>query len=378
MDVLKISSDLMSFRSISPKSAGSLEYVKKILDSWGFDCQLLEFGENKVKNLYATLSSGKGPNVCFAGHTDVVPPGDEKEWDSEPFTPLVKNGILYGRGASDMKTAIAAFLVSSKKFIDLNENFNGSISFLLTADEEGDADYGTKHVVDWLIKKKKKINYCLVGEPTNPNILGEMIKVGRRGSLNGEIIIKGKQGHVAYPEKCKNPIDDLLRVCLSLNEKLDDGSKTFQPSKLTITSIDVGNNVTNLIPNSVKVKFNVRFNDNFKSNDIIKILRNRLNSLKCKYELKTKVSGESFFNFSEKLTEAIVHAVKKVTKNNPELSTSGGTSDARFISKICPVIEFGIVGKTMHQINENISIVDIKNLSEIYFLFLTNIFKDKF
>ena len=378
MDVLKISSDLMSFRSISPHSEGSLEYVKKLLEGWDFDCHLLEFGENKVKNLYASYSSGNGPNVCFAGHTDVVPPGDIKEWDSEPFTPLVKNGILFGRGASDMKTAIAAFLVSSRKFLSSHKNFNGSISFLLTADEEGDADYGTKTVVEWLINNNKKIDYCLVGEPTNPNKLGQMIKVGRRGSLNGEIIIKGKQGHVAYPEKCKNPIDDLLNVCSSLNEKLDDGSKTFQPSKLTITSIDVGNKVTNLVPNSVKLKFNVRFNDNFKSEDIIKIINNRLKSSNCNFDLKTKVSGESFFNFSEKLTESIVKAVKKVTKIEPELSTSGGTSDARFISKICPVIEFGIVGKTMHQINENILITDIEKLSEIYYLFLENIFKDKF
>ena len=205
-----------------------------------------------------------------------------------------------------------------------------------------------------------------------------MIKVGRRGSLNGEIIIKGKQGHVAYPEKCKNPIDDLLKVCSSLNEKLDEGSKTFQPSKLTITSIDVGNKITNLVPNSAKIKFNVRFNDNFKSKDLIVLLKKRLNSSNCDYELKTKVSGESFFNFSEKLTESIVQAVKKVTKNDPELSTSSGTSDARFISSICPVIEFGIVGKTMHQINENISLTDIDKLSEIYFHFLKNIFKDKF
>ena len=378
MDIIKLSSDLMRFKSISPHSAGSLEYIKKLLENFGFECHLLEFGEEKVKNLYASFTGGKGPNICFAGHTDVVPPGDEKEWDYEPFTPIIKDGILYGRGASDMKTAIAAFLVSSKKFLETNKSFNGSISFLLTADEEGDADYGTKSVVEWLKKEKIKINYCLVGEPTNPNILGEMIKVGRRGSLNGEIIIKGKQGHVAYPEKCKNPIDDLLKVCSSLNEKLDEGSKTFQPSKLTITSIDVGNKITNLVPNSAKIRFNVRFNDNFKSKDLIVLLKKRLNSSNCDYELKTKVSGESFFNFSEKLTESIVQAVKKVTKNDPELSTSGGTSDARFISSICPVIEFGIVGKTMHQINENISLTDIEKLSEIYFHFLKNIFKDKF
>ena len=235
-----------------------------------------------------------------------------------------------------------------------------------------EADYGTKSVVKWL-KNNKKIDYCLVGEPTNPNSLGEMIKIGRRG-FKRRFISSWKTRTVAYPEKCLNPIDQVPKICSVLNDKFDKGSTNFQPTKLVITSIDVGNQVTNLVPSKVKLKFNVRFNDKFKSNDIIGILKERLDSIGCKYELSTKVSGESFFNYSEKLTKSVVKAVKKVTSKEPELSTSGGTSDARFISELCPVIEFGIVGSTMHQVNENISVNDIESLSAIYFEFMKNMF----
>ena len=379
MDPLKLSSELISFKSVSPKSAGSLEFIRDILNENKFVCNLLEFGDKKVKNLYACFNGGNGPNLCFAGHTDVVPPGNIKNWSSDPFIPNVKKGVLFGRGASDMKTAIASFICASLKFIKKeNKKFNGSLSFLLTADEEGDADYGTKEVVEWMIKNKKKIDFCIVGEPTNPSFLGEMIKVGRRGSLNGEIIVNGIQGHVAYPEKCKNPIDGVLEICKELNKPLDKGSELFQPSNLVITSIDVGNNVTNLIASNATIRFNVRFNDKFKSSEIIQILDDRLKKTSCNYNMKIKVSGESFFNYSEKLTTSLVSAIKKVTKKNPELSTSGGTSDARFISKICPVIEFGIVGKTMHQIDENVNLIDIENLSNIYYQFIFNFFSQKF
>ena len=379
MDPLKLSSELISFKSVSPKSAGSLEFIRDILNENKFVCNLLEFGDQKVKNLYACFKGGNGPNLCFAGHTDVVPPGNIKNWSSDPFIPNVKKGVLFGRGASDMKTAIASFICASLKFIKKeNKKFNGSLSFLLTADEEGDADYGTKEVVEWMVKNKKKIDFCIVGEPTNPSFLGEMIKVGRRGSLNGEIIVNGTQGHVAYPEKCKNPIDGVLEICKELNKPLDKGSELFQPSNLVITSIDVGNNVTNLIASNATIRFNVRFNDKFKSSEIIQILDDRLKKTSCNYNMKIKVSGESFFNYSEKLTTSLVSAIKKVTKKNPELSTSGGTSDARFISKICPVIEFGIVGKTMHQIDENVNLSDIENLSNIYYQFIFNFFSQKF
>ncbi len=375
IDLIKLSSELISFKSVSPKSAGSLEFIKKLLTKYKFQCQILEFGQNKVKNLYAEINGGNGPNLCFAGHTDVVPPGNINEWNSDPFKSTIKGGVLYGRGASDMKSAIAAFIFSSIKFLEENNYlFNGKLSFLLTADEEGDADFGTKCVVKWLKKKRGKIDFCLVGEPTNPNYLGEMIKVGRRGSLNGEIIVNGTQGHVAYPEKCKNPIDDLLKICNVLNLPLDNGSKLFQPSNLVITSVDVGNNITNLVAGQAKIRFNVRFNDKFKSKDIIKILDQRLKKTKANYKIKIKVSGESFFNYSKKLTDCLTKAIKKTTKKKPQLSTSGGTSDARFISEICPVVEFGIVGKTMHKVNENVKIKDIKKLSEIYHHFIKNFF----
>ena len=375
MDLINLSSKLISFKSISPQSAGSIEFVEEILKKNNFKCQLLEFGNKKVKNLYAEISGGSGPNLCFAGHTDVVPPGNIDEWNTDPFKSTIKNNILYGRGACDMKSAIAAFIFSSDKFLKENKNsFNGKISFLITADEEGEAEYGTKSVVNWLKNKKIKIDFCLVGEPTNPNYLGEMIKVGRRGSINGEIAVKGVQGHVAYPEKCKNPIDDLLKICDVLGEPLDKGSKLFQPSQLVITSIDVGNQITNLVPGEATIKFNIRFNDNFKSKDIINILNKRLKKTNTNYKMKVKVSGESFFNYSEVLTKCLTKAIKNVTKKKPELSTSGGTSDARFISELCPVIEFGIVGKTMHKINENIKVSDLNKLSQIYYNFIKNFF----
>ena len=375
MDLIKLSCDLIAFKSISPQSAGSLEFIMKILNRHNFKCQLLEFGSKKVKNLYAVFKGGEGPNLCFAGHTDVVPPGNLKEWDYNPFISKIKDGVLYGRGASDMKTAIAAYISSSLNFLsEFKHSFDGSLSFLITADEEGDAVFGTKSVVEWIKKKKIKIDFCLVGEPTNPNYLGEMIKVGRRGSINGEIIVKGIQGHVAYPDKCKNPIDDLLKICKELNLPLDKGSKLFQPSKLIITSVDVDNDVTNLIADKARIKFNVRFNDNFKSDDVLKIIKKRLNKTKSNYVLNTTVSGESFFNHSDKLTNPLISAIKEITNFKPELSTSGGTSDARFISEICPVVEFGIVGKTMHKINENIKISDLEKLSEIYHVFIKNFF----
>jgi len=378
MNLIKLSSDLIKFKSVTPNSAGSLEFIEKILKKNKFKCNLLEFSDKKIKNLYAVIKGGEGPNLCFAGHTDVVPAGNLKDWTTNPFKPTIKNGVLYGRGASDMKTAIAAFISSSLQFLSTCKNkFNGSLSFLLTADEEGEADFGTKSMVNWLKKNQHKIDLCIVGEPTNPNYLGEMIKVGRRGSLNGEIIVKGVQGHVAYPEKCKNPIDDLLKICDQLNLPIDKGSKLFQPSKLVITSIDVGNKVTNLVVDKAKIKFNVRFSDKHKSEDIIKLIKQRLNKTKSDYELNIKVSGESFHNSSKKLIDPLINSIKKVTRKTPKLSTSGGTSDARFISKICPVIEFGIVGKTMHKINENINIKDLEDLSKIYLHFINNVFNPK-
>ena len=273
-----------------------------------------------------------------------------------------------------MKGAIGAYLEASLNLIKYKKKFNGTISFLITGDEEGDANYGTKKVVEWLIKKKIQLDYCLVGEPTNPKFLGEMAKIGRRGSLNGVLNVHGKQGHVAYPERALNPIQNLLKYCAKLKDPLDEGNSFFQASNLEITSIDVNNKVTNLIPSEAFVRFNVRFNNNFTSKSLISLLKERLNIVGNNYSLEIKVSGESFYNSSEKLSKSLTSAIYKTLRLKPKMSTSGGTSDARFIANIRPVIEFGLVGNTMHQVNENVKISDIKKLSKIYFEFLKNIF----
>lgn len=377
MESVEITSKLISCQSITPIDDGAIKFLKKILDKTGFKCYVLEFGHNhkKVINLYASFKGGVGPNICFAGHTDVVPPGDLKQWKSKPFIPTIKKGVLYGRGTSDMKGAIGAFLDAAIKYIkQQKKNFKGSISFLITGDEEGEAKNGTKKVVDWLIKKGEKIDYCLVGEPTNPNQLGEMAKIGRRGSLNGVLTITGQQGHVAYPDRALNPVRSLIKFCEKLLEPLDSGNKIFQASNAEITSIDIGNTVTNLIPSRAKVRFNVRFNNNFTSKSLIRLLKKKLNTIGKNYSIEFTVSGESFYNPSKVLSSNLTSAINSVLDIEPEMSTSGGTSDARFISKICPVIEFGLVGKTMHQVNENVKEKDIKNLSKIYLEFIKNSF----
>lgn len=376
MNSIDITSDLISCKSITPTNDGAIEKIEQILERFGFTCKILEFGKGslKVKNLYAYLKYGKGPNICFAGHTDVVPPGNMTQWKTNPFISTIKNGHLFGRGASDMKGAIGAYLEASLNLIKYKKKFNGTISFLITGDEEGDANYGTKKVVEWLIKKKIQLDYCLVGEPTNPKFLGEMAKIGRRGSLNGVLNVHGKQGHVAYPERALNPIQNLLKYCAKLKDPLDEGNSFFQASNLEITSIDVNNEVTNLIPSEAFVRFNVRFNNNFTSKSLISLLKERLNIVGNNYSLEIKVSGESFYNSSEKLSKSLTSAIYKTLRLKPKMSTSGGTSDARFIANICPVIEFGLVGNTMHQVNENVKISDIKKLSKIYFEFLKNIF----
>ncbi len=375
MDTIELSTKLIKFKSITPNSSGSIEYIKKLLEKKKFQCHFLEFGKDKIKNLYASLKGGKGPVVCFAGHTDVVPPGEISKWKTDPFKAVIKNGKLYGRGSSDMKTAIASFIVATMNFLEEKQSvFNGTLSILLTADEEGEAEFGTKSVIKWLKKNNKKIDFCIVGEPTNPKNLGDMIKIGRRGSINFSLEILGTQGHVAYPEKAKNPIDDLFLICKEIKKPFDKGSKRFQPTSLVITSIDVSNNISNVIPEKVIMKFNVRFNDNFNSSKIKSIIHQRIKFVTSKYKLTSKVSGESFINHSDVLTNAIVKSIKKVTNIKPQLSTSGGTSDARFISKICPVLEFGSIGKTMHKTNEMVELKNIEKLTEIYFEFLKNIF----
>lgn len=371
-------SKLIEFKSISPNDDGSINFLSDLLREIGFNCKKLTFGNsssNKTKNLYAYLNKGEGPNFCFAGHVDVVPPG--KFWKSNPFIATKKNGFIFGRGACDMKGAVAAYIVAIKNFVKDNKDFNGKISLILTSDEEGEAKYGTKKVVEWIKEKKIALDYCLVGEPTCQKNLGDIAKVGRRGSLNCSLLVKGKQGHVAYPDRAVNPITLLLKYLDVLKKPLDKGNKNFEPSNLEITSIDSKNETTNLIPNSVLAKFNIRFNNNFTSKTLISILKNRLDKIEGKYDLKVISSCEPFLSPSKFLIKKLEESIFTVSKKKVKLSTSGGTSDARFISKICPVIEFGAIGETMHKIDERIKISDLKLLSEIYENLLYNIYFNK-
>ena len=374
---LKLAKELMRRPSITPKDAGAINVLIKYLRSLGFRCQLINF--KNVKNLYARLGSSS-PNFCYAGHTDVVPPGNINNWSINPFKPAVKNNKLIGRGANDMKASIACFVAAVSKFKNKNKKFKGSISFLITGDEEGEAINGTKKVVKYLKKRKEKINFCIVGEPTNPNKLGEMIKIGRRGSITGNLTIIGTQGHVAYPKRANNPSDVMIKILKKIKEiKLDNGTKNFQASNLEITKINIDNFADNVIPGSAHAVFNIRFNNKHSSNSL-KIKLNKIFKLmakkaKCKFNISYRVSGEAFLTKPNKTTYMIQSTIKKITRINPKLSTTGGTSDARFIRKIAPCLEFGLVGKTMHKVNESVPLSDLKKLSNIYLNILENYFK---
>ncbi len=382
IDELTLSKDLISFPSITPVDAGAINFLAKKLRSLGFKCQILEFKKGKgkpIKNLYAKYGN-KQPNLCYAGHTDVVPPGNYKDWTVNPFKPKVKKGYLIGRGANDMKSSIACFISAVSNYLTKNKNVNGSISLLITGDEEGYATNGTKKVVDYLRKKGEKINFCIVGEPTNPKKLGEMIKIGRRGSLTAELEIIGTQGHIAYPHLSNNPINTIIKICYELKKKkLDKGNKNFQPSNLEFTGIYVNNKAHNVIPASAKTQFNVRYNNLQTASKLRKKINNVIKRIskknKCKYKINYLESGEAFLTKPGKNIFLAKKIIKNVTKINPVFSTTGGTSDARFIKKIAPCLEFGLVNKTMHKIDECVSLKDLKNLKKIYFNFLNEYFK---
>ena len=369
---LQLAKELIRFPSITPTDAGVMGHLDKKLKSLGFKTKVLTFAEKNtkpVKNLYARLGT-KSPNLCFAGHLDVVPPGNINDWTIKPFKPAIKKGHLIGRGANDMKSSIAAFVSAVSKYIS-EKKPNGSISLLITGDEEGVAINGTKKVVDYLKKKKEKIDFCIVGEPTNPSKLGEMIKIGRRGSMNGKLTINGVQGHVAYPHRAKNPVTTLIKIFNEFKKiKLDKGTKDFQPSNLEITRINIDNNADNVIPALASGTFNVRFNNKHSSNSIKtklnKIIKKVTSKDKVKFEMNYRVSGEAFLSKPNSTTYMVRDVIKKITKINPKLSTTGGTSDARFIRKISPCLEFGLVGKTMHKIDEAVSLTDLKKLTQIY------------
>ncbi len=372
IDPLELSKQLIKCRSVTPHDDGVMDVLVQALEPLGFKCEIVTFSEEgtePVKNLYARFGNG-GKNFCFAGHVDVVPSGDEASWTSNPFLPEVRGGMLYGRGASDMKCAVAAFVAAASAFIEKTQ-VPGSISLLITGDEEAISINGTKKMLAHIAAKGEKLDACIVGEPTNPEALGGMVKIGRRGSVMFSVTIWGKQGHVAYPHLADNPIKRLNTILYSLStHQLDSGNEFFQPSNLEIVTFDVNNPADNVIPQMATAKFNIRFNDEHTSGTLIKWVEGICASIcednGAKFEIKTRVSGESFITKPGELSNIVCDAVTKITGNIPELSTTGGTSDARFIKDYCPVVEFGLCNKTAHKIDESASVDEIYKLAEVY------------
>lgn len=380
IDPIALTGDLVRCASVTPRDEGALDVLEAALARLGFTCHRLPFstdGTADVDNLYARLGT-QSPNFCFAGHTDVVPTGNINSWSGDPFSGEVKDNVLFGRGATDMKGAIGAFVGAVAKLVS-NGAPNGSISFLITGDEEGPAINGTVKMLEWLVTEGEKIDHCLVGEPTNPTKLGEMIKIGRRGSLNAKLEILGAQGHVAYPHLADNPIPRLLEILQRLQHHVfDEGTPYFQPTNLEVVTIDVGNGATNVIPGHVSAGFNIRFNNLHTEASLISFLTKSLDQyceeLGGSYTLEAKASGEAFVTEPCAFTDIVTRSVEDVCGPRPELSTSGGTSDARFITQVCPVVEFGLISQTMHKFDEHAKVSDIQDLSEIYLHILKDYF----
>ncbi|WP_306026835.1 succinyl-diaminopimelate desuccinylase [Stappia sp. MMSF_3263] len=374
----ELARELLRCPSVTPEEGGALALLEARLSAAGFAVERMVFsapGTPDIENLFATIGD-TGPNLAFAGHTDVVPAGDLDAWRHDPFEGSIEDGILFGRGAVDMKGGIAAFAAAALAWVAENgPSLPGRISFLITGDEEGPAINGTVKLLDWAAERGHRFDACIVGEPTNPERLGDAIKVGRRGSLSGALTVTGVQGHVAYPHLARNPVSDLLRLAATLDRlELDKGNERFQPSNLEITSIDVGNSAFNVIPRKAEAKFNVRFNDTWSVESLKSRLRTELagiNELACEWRLEfTDDASDSFLTHDTGLIEALGNAIETETGRRPELSTGGGTSDARFIKNFCPVVEFGLVGQTMHQVDERVAIADLDRLAAIYKRFL--------
>ena len=372
LDPIDLAVDLIQCASVTPEEGGALELLGDRLSALGFTCTRLPFsdaGTPDVDNLYARIGT-EAPHFCFAGHTDVVPVGDEKAWSVDPFAGDIKDGVLFGRGATDMKGAIASFAAAASRLI-ADGTFSGSISFLITGDEEGPAINGTVKMLEWLETKGEKIDDCLVGEPTNPQALGDMIKIGRRGSTNGWITATGAQGHVAYPHLADNPVPRLVAMLARLtSDVLDEGTEHFQPSNLEVTQVTVDNDATNVIPAKALARFNIRFNDLHTPAALEDRVRAHLDAvtddLGGSYQLKMIASGDAFLTKPGRLSSLISQAVEKTIGRTPELSTSGGTSDARFIKNHARVVEFGLVSQSMHKVDEHAKVEDILALADIY------------
>jgi succinyl-diaminopimelate desuccinylase len=361
-DPLPLAQSLIRCASVTPADAGAQDALAAMLDRLGFTVQRLRFGD--IDNIFARLGT-EGPHICFAGHTDVVPVG-AANWRTDPFGGEVRDGVLYGRGACDMKGAIAAFVAGVAQYLEQGTP-KGSISFLITGDEEGVATDGTVKVLEWMRANNQVPDFCLVGEPTCPVKLGDMVKIGRRGSVNMRIEVHGTQGHVAYPNRTDNPIHRLLRALDALTSApVDAGTDWFEPSSLQVTSIDVGNAATNVVPASARAALNIRFNDGHSGASLTAWVRATLGRYAERFDLESSISGESFVTKPGPMVEILRHSIQRATGIDPGLDTGGGTSDARFIANYCPVAEFGLVGATMHQTDECVPVAELRDLARIY------------
>jgi len=368
IDAVALTQALIRCPSVTPAEGGALDLLQEVLEPLGFACRRLPYGDgdDRVDNLYARLGTA-APHFCFAGHTDVVPPGTIDDWRHDPFAAEIEDGVVHGRGASDMKGSIAAFVAAVDRFRRDSGRVPGSISLLITGDEEGEATNGTRRMLETLDADGEKLDACLIGEPTNPQILGEMVKIGRRGSLHGRLTVTGTQGHVAYPHLADNPIPRLVRLLAAVTAApLDRGTDEFQPSNLEITSVDVGNTADNVIPARASARFNIRFNTLHNARDLEAWLRDQFTATGEPYELDIRVSGEAFLTPPGRLSDLVAAAVESVTGRTPALSTAGGTSDARFIKDYCQVVEFGLVGATMHKVDECVPVAEIEALAQVY------------
>ncbi len=377
-DPVALAQALIRCESVTPVEGGALTMLEGVLVPAGFDCHRMTFSEPgfaDVHNLYARLGN-TGPNLCFAGHTDVVPPGNLEAWTTPPFAAQIRDGVLYGRGAVDMKGEIACFIAAAQRFLARGGGaFPGSISLLITGDEEGDSVNGTVKVLDWLKARGEVLHACVVGEPSSRHTVGDEIKIGRRGSLNGELIVEGKQGHAAYPHTADNPVPKLARIIDRLSHvKLDNGTAHFEPSHLVFTVISVPNTASNVIPGQARARFNVRYNDAHDRPRLEARLREACDAaaaeLGARYTLTYSGTGDVFVTEPGPLVETMQAAVQEVTGKTPKLSTTGGTSDARFIKDHCPVIELGLLNETIHQVDEHVPVSDLETLTRIYDRFL--------
>ncbi len=373
VDPVELTQALVRCPTVTPDAGSALDLLERTLRPLGFDCRRRSFeepGRAAVENLAAKLGGG-GPHLAFCGHVDVVPPGDLARWSVDPFAGEIQDGRLYGRGAADMKSGIAAFVAAASRLAPELGAKGCALTLLITGDEEGDAVNGTRKLLDWVAQAGERFDACLVGEPTCPERLGEMAKIGRRGSLTGELRVLGRQGHTAYPQRADNAAHRAVAMLAALlAEPIDEGTSWFQPSNLQVTSIDIGNPASNVVPGAARARFNIRYNDLQTAASLERWLRERLDRQGGGYELELSSSGDAFLTEPGPLSDLLAASVEEVTGVRPELSTSGGTSDARFVRRYCPVIEFGIVGSTMHQVDEHVAVADIEALARVYEVFL--------